>query len=86
MVIMTIAATRMHRSLVDFASKSSDDCPLLLHSKTKAKQTHAPQTPPNPIEIAVCTIINQHQTPPMGDNNLSINIEEADKEQNGSGL
>ena len=82
---MTIAATRMHRSLVDFASKSSDGCLLLLHSKTK--QTHAPPTPPNPIEIAVCTIINQHRIPQMGDNNLSINIEEeADKKLNGAGL
>ena len=28
-VTMTIAATRMHRSLVDFAPRSSDGCAIL---------------------------------------------------------
>jgi hypothetical protein len=81
---MTIAATRMYRSLVDFAFGSSDAC-ALLHSK--AKQTFTPPTSPNPIEIEVCTTIKQHRPPQVGGNDSQVNTEEGThKKQNGSSV
>lgn len=83
-VIMAIAATRMHRSLVDFASRSFDAC-AILHTKTQ--QTHAPPTPLGPMDIAVSAVIEQHPTLQINCNNSSINTnEQTHQEQNGSRL
>ena len=81
---MAIAATRMHRSLVDFASRPFDAC-AALHTKTQ--QTHAPPTPLNPMQIAVSAVIEQHLTLQINCNDSSIiTSEQTHREQNGSRL
>ncbi|KAH9993639.1 hypothetical protein BJV77DRAFT_1067218 [Russula vinacea] len=78
---MIIAATRMHRALVDFASGSSD----MAHEKVKVsrlaspntKQTDAAPTTPHRIEIAMDTAFEQHPTAQIADDDSSdINIVE----------
>ena len=94
-VTMTIAATRMHRSLVCFNSGSSDTCAILHFFPAQCdrclsrpknvqisglkfarnKQTHATTAPPNPLEMAVCSVFEQHLTPQVIDNDSSINTD-----------
>jgi len=86
MVIMAIAATRMHRSLVEFSSRPSDQCAILY---TKTKRTYAPPTSFNPMDISVRAVIEQHLTLQINCDDSSINTDEQthkDSEQNGSRL
>jgi len=86
MVIMAIAATRMHRSLVEFASRPSDACAILY---TKTKQNYAPPTPLNPMDISVRAVIEQHLTLQIDRDDMSISTDgqtHEESEQNGSRL
>jgi len=76
-VTMTIAATRMHRSLVCFTSGSSETPKNVQKSGlefARANHAHSTTTPPNPMETAVCSILEQHLTPQV-DNDSSINTD-----------
>jgi len=61
---MTIAATRMHRSLVEFAPGSSDVVRENIQASdpefARSKQTHSTKIPPNPMGVAVRTVFEQH--------------------------
>ncbi|KAN0103988.1 hypothetical protein V8E52_011418 [Russula decolorans] len=63
-IIMTIAATRMHRSLVNFASSDvvhgSPKISSLGFAKTK--QTDAPSTIPDRVEVTIHKAFGQHPT------------------------
>jgi len=81
-VTMGIAATRMHRSLVCFASESSDNrhknvqpSGLKCLRLARNKQAHSTAIPTNPMEVAVCSVIEQHLTPQVIDNDWSINTD-----------
>lgn len=39
------------------------------------KQAHATAIPPNPMEMAVCSVFEQHLTPQVIDNHSSINTD-----------
>ena len=56
-ILVTIGATRMHRSLVDFASRSTDKTAL----RTKGMET--PSTPMDRMEVTVHVVSEQYQTP-----------------------
>ena len=61
---MTIAATRMHRSLVNFASSDVVDSRLSDLAFARTKQTDGPSTVPDRVELAVA--FGQH---PKGSSN-----------------
>ena len=97
-VTMTIAATRIHRSLVCFTSGSSERCaiPSLrsfpaqfgddYHRSrqenvrnsgvefTSAKPADATVIPPNPLDMVVCSVFEQHLSPRIYDGS-SINTD-----------
>jgi hypothetical protein len=95
---MTIAATRMHRSLVDFASRSTDvydvlsvvfpahcgqcrfSTPHNLRNNSlptpEFKRSNATSIPMDRMEVAVHVVSEQHGTPRMKDDNLSISTNE----------
>ncbi|KAH9985086.1 hypothetical protein BJV77DRAFT_139589 [Russula vinacea] len=75
LVMMIIAATRMHRALVDFASESSDMAHVNVQASSlvisKTKQTDAAPTTLHRIEIAVDTAFEQHPTAQITDDDSS---------------
>jgi len=99
-ITMTIAATRMHRSLTDY-TPSPDMCairhftlllPIDHFSMRVNPSTHrlnfatpnqprSTQTPLSPMEITVCTVFEQHQTPRLGRHDPSINTDEGVREK-----
>jgi len=91
-VTMTIASTRMHRSLVDSAWPSHvvPEKPPAQLSKLKfatTKQSRSTPTPASPMEITVCTVFEQHLAPQSGDRESSINIfDEVPEKRNESSL
>ncbi|KAN0116418.1 hypothetical protein V8E52_006037 [Russula decolorans] len=74
-IIMIIATTRMHRSLVNFAAGSSH----VLHgspqvsnlTSSKTKRTDTPSTALDRVEIAIHTAIEQHSTSSTTDDDSS---------------
>jgi hypothetical protein len=68
LIIMTIAATRMHRSLIDFASGSSDmtnESPQLTSLVlSKAKRTDTGPTALDRVEVSMHTPPEQYSTGP----------------------
>jgi hypothetical protein len=57
-ITMAIAATRMHRSLVNYTSRPKDVCdppPI-----PDAKYSNAARRPSNPMEVAVHVVSEQH--------------------------
>ncbi|KAF8494698.1 hypothetical protein F5888DRAFT_1805422 [Russula emetica] len=63
-IIMTIAATRMHRSLVYFASSDviHESSQMSIFSYAKTKQTDPPSTVPDRVEVTVHEAFGQHST------------------------
>jgi len=62
-IIMTIAATRMHRSLVKFAPDVMHESPQLSSlGFAKTKQTDAPSTVPDRVEVVMHKTFEQHST------------------------
>ena len=50
-------------------------------------QAHATTTPPNPLEMAVCSIFEQHLTPQVTDNDSSSNTDgQTHEKRNGLSL
>jgi hypothetical protein len=81
LITLTIAATRMHRSLVDFVSR----CPEVAHKGpqvssivfSKTKQKDSIPTALDRIEIAVHTSFEQHPTSPVNnDDSSTVSISE----------
>jgi hypothetical protein len=74
-ITMAIAATRMHRSLVNFTSKSNDvyDTPPPIPD---SKCISAASRPRNPMEVAVHVISEQHCIPGTSDNESGISTDE----------
>jgi len=78
-VTMTIASTRMHRSLVDSASSSDVVQESFQVSKLKfatPKQSRATPAPLSLTETTVPTVLEQHLTPQLGDRDPSINTDD----------
>jgi len=72
-IIMTITATRMHRSLVDFASCSEvshGSHPVSSLEFSKSKPTDTPPTAPDLVEVSTDKPVEQHPTG-MSDDDLS---------------
>jgi len=84
-VTMSIAATRIHRSLVCFTSGSSERHKNVRNSGvefTSAKQADATVILPNPMDMAVCSVFEQHLTPRIYDDS-SINTDSETHEKRG---
>jgi len=78
-VTMTIAATRMHRSLVDFTYGSSDAMhknDFIRDIDIGAKPPHVPPIPRSPMEISVRTVFEQHLSLQVGDHEPPTNTNE----------
>jgi len=70
-ITMTIASTRMYRSLTDYTSAPPAmhvDCPTSRPNIAAGPKQPCPSTqaPLSPMEISVCTVFEQHQTPQLG--------------------
>jgi len=83
-VTMTVAATRMHRSLVDFTSRTSDcvdeSFQMSCAKFSKATQSHTRPIPPNSSQITVHTLFEQDLAR-MSDRDLSVNADEEMREK-----
>ncbi|KAI0294344.1 hypothetical protein BC826DRAFT_1011692 [Russula brevipes] len=76
LIIMTIAGSRMHRQLVDFASASTDivndDVPQISLKLSNIEQARTPQTPLNRKDVTIIPIFGQLLTPHMDDGESDI--------------
>ncbi|KAI0281960.1 hypothetical protein BGY98DRAFT_1094571 [Russula aff. rugulosa BPL654] len=79
-IIMTIAATRMHRSLVDFASSDVIDESLKISSLAfpDTKCTDTPSTVPDRAEVVIHNAFGQHPTGSTNDSDSTIMIRESE--------
>jgi len=87
-VTMAVAATRIHRDLVDFAFESTDTASENPQNgdlrMAKTKQAHTPPTPGNRMEVEVHMTFEQHPTLQSTDRDVSIStIDEVHEKPNG---
>lgn len=73
---MTIASTRMHRSLVDFSSGSLEVYETSVFTFPKAKQTHAISVPLNRMGPNHGRDLQQHPAPQTSRHDSCINTDE----------
>ncbi|KAI0002214.1 hypothetical protein BJV74DRAFT_41381 [Russula compacta] len=79
LLTMIVAATRMHRSLSNFATGSPnitvENLPKSGFTAAKIKQMHTMPIPLNRMEVSVHTAFDQHLAPQMSDHDSSIGTE-----------
>jgi len=89
LITMAIAGTRMHRSLVDFSSGSSEVYETRDFTFPKAKRTHAISVSLNRMGPAMGTTFEQHPTPQTSRQDSCINTDKGSEvlmEQDGPSL
>jgi len=88
-IVMTICATRMHRALVDFTSRTSDVTMFTTHENfqnniftvPEIKLVNATSIPVDRRDVTVPVVCEQYGTPRMGSDGWSISTNELDSRE-----
>jgi len=76
LIIMSIAGSRMHRHLIDFASASTDivhdGVPQISLNLSKIEQARTPRAPLNRKDVTIIPVFGQLLTPQVDDSESDI--------------